>query len=71
MIPGMDGWTILAALKADPTVADIPVIILSIVDEKNLGYALGAALYPIERQLVRHRAESASSELMVCRRIAA
>lgn len=36
-----------------------------------LGFALGAALYPIERQLVRHRAESASSELMICRRIAA
>jgi PAS domain S-box-containing protein len=52
MIPGMDGWTILAALKADPTVADIPVIILSIVDEKNLGYALGAADYlvkPLDR----------------------
>jgi SAM-dependent methyltransferase len=36
-----------------------------------LGFALGAALYPLERQLVRHRAESASTELMVCRRVAA
>src|SRR3954467_13340381 len=36
-----------------------------------LGFALGAALYPLERQLVRHRSESASTELMVCRRVAA
>jgi hypothetical protein len=36
-----------------------------------LGFALGAALYPLERQLVRRRAESASTELMVCRRAAA
>jgi GAF domain-containing protein/CheY-like chemotaxis protein len=52
MMPGLDGWTVLAALKADPTVADIPVIMLTIVDDKNLGYALGAADYltkPIER----------------------
>jgi SAM-dependent methyltransferase len=34
-----------------------------------LGYAVGAALYPLERQLVRRRAESASTELMVCRRV--
>jgi CheY-like chemotaxis protein/anti-sigma regulatory factor (Ser/Thr protein kinase) len=52
MMPGMDGWAVLTALKADPTVADIPVIMLTIVDDKNLGYALGAADYltkPIER----------------------
>ena len=35
-----------------------------------LGFAVGAALYPLERQLVRHRSESASTELMVCRRVA-
>jgi SAM-dependent methyltransferase len=34
-----------------------------------LGFAVGAALYPLERQLVRRRAESASTELMVCRRL--
>jgi signal transduction histidine kinase/DNA-binding response OmpR family regulator len=52
MMPGLDGWAVLAALKADRTVADIPVIMLTIVDDKNLGYALGAADYltkPIER----------------------
>ncbi len=56
MLPGMDGWATLAALKADPLLNDIPVIMLTIVDDKNKGYALGAADYltkPIERdQLV-------------------
>jgi CheY-like chemotaxis protein len=48
----MDGWAVLAALKSDPELGDIPVIMLSIVDEKHLGVALGAAEYmtkPIER----------------------
>jgi signal transduction histidine kinase/response regulator RpfG family c-di-GMP phosphodiesterase len=45
MMPGMDGWAVLTALKADPDVADIPVIMLTIVDDKNMGYALGAADY--------------------------
>jgi signal transduction histidine kinase/DNA-binding response OmpR family regulator len=53
MMPGMDGWAVLSALKADPDVADIPVIMLTIVDDKNLGYALGASDYltkPIDRE---------------------
>jgi GAF domain-containing protein/CheY-like chemotaxis protein len=52
MMPGMDGWAVLTALKADPDVADIPVIMLTIVDDRNLGYTLGAADYltkPIDR----------------------
>jgi GAF domain-containing protein/DNA-binding response OmpR family regulator len=53
MMPGLDGWAVLSALKADPEVADIPVVMLTIVDDKNLGYALGAADYltkPIDRE---------------------
>ena len=53
MMPGIDGWAVLSALKADRDVADIPVIMLTIVDDKNLGYALGAADYltkPIDRE---------------------
>jgi CheY-like chemotaxis protein len=53
MMPGMDGWAVLSALKADPDVADIPVIMLTIVDDKNLGYALGASDYltkPLDRE---------------------
>jgi hypothetical protein len=45
MMPGMDGWEVLGALKADPMTANIPVIVMSIVDEKGLGFSLGAADY--------------------------
>jgi CheY-like chemotaxis protein/anti-sigma regulatory factor (Ser/Thr protein kinase) len=45
MMPGMDGWEVLAALKEDPATSDIPVIVMSIVDEKGLGFSLGAADY--------------------------
>jgi CheY-like chemotaxis protein/anti-sigma regulatory factor (Ser/Thr protein kinase) len=52
LMPGLDGWSVLSALKADAATVDIPVIILSIVDDKNLGFALGASDYltkPINR----------------------
>ena len=52
MMPDKDGWAVLSDLKADPELADIPVVMLTIVDNKNLGYALGAADYltkPIQR----------------------
>ena len=35
MMPDMDGWTVLAAIKGDPELADIPVVLVTIVDEKN------------------------------------
>jgi CheY-like chemotaxis protein len=53
MMPGLDGWTVLAALKGDPALADIPVILVTIVDEKQRGYALGAVEYmvkPVDRE---------------------
>jgi signal transduction histidine kinase/CheY-like chemotaxis protein len=52
MMPGMDGWAVITALKADPTVAHIPVIMLTMMQDKDLGYALGATDYltkPIDR----------------------
>ena len=55
MMPGMDGWAVLSALKADPQLADIPVVMLTIVDDQNMGYALGAADYltkPVNPQQV-------------------
>src|SRR3989442_3619099 len=48
MMSDLDGWTVLAALKGDPELADIPVILVTIVDEKNKGYALGAADYLVK-----------------------
>ncbi len=52
LMPGMDGWAVLTALKADPDLADIPVIMLTVSDQRPLGLALGAAEYltkPIDR----------------------
>lgn len=52
MMPDMDGWAVLSALKSDPALAETPVIMLTIVDDQNLGYALGASDYltkPIDR----------------------
>ncbi len=43
LMPEMDGWSVLRTLKADPKVSDIPVIMASILDEKNKGFSLGAA----------------------------
>jgi signal transduction histidine kinase/DNA-binding response OmpR family regulator len=45
VLPGLDGWEILKALKADPVTRDIPVIIVSVVDNRDLGIALGAEDY--------------------------
>ncbi len=48
MMPGMDGWRVLQALKSEPRTADIPVIVCSIVDNRALGYRLGASAYLIK-----------------------
>jgi len=48
MMPDLDGWTVLAAIKGDPALASIPVVLMSIVEEKNRGYALGAADYLVK-----------------------
>ena len=53
IMPDLDGWTVLAAIKGDPELADIPVILMTIVDEKNRGYSLGATDYvvkPVNRE---------------------
>jgi CheY-like chemotaxis protein/anti-sigma regulatory factor (Ser/Thr protein kinase) len=74
MMPGMDGWTVLKALKQDPETANIPVVMLTLLGEKSLGFALGAddyVLKPLDwdtlgavikrcvRTNVEHRASSA------------
>ncbi len=53
MMPGMDGWAVLAALKDDDVLASVPVVVVSMVDERRTGFALGASAYltkPIERK---------------------
>lgn len=53
MMPDMDGWTVLAALKQDLTLRDIPVIMLTMVDDPVRGFTLGASEYatkPVNRR---------------------
>jgi signal transduction histidine kinase/CheY-like chemotaxis protein len=45
LMPDIDGWTVLAALRGDPQLADIPVVIATIVEERRKGMALGAVGY--------------------------
>jgi CheY-like chemotaxis protein len=54
-LPGIDGWAVLEALKADAATRDIPVVIVSVVDERARGAAMGAAAYlvkPVSRDAV-------------------
>lgn len=53
MMPGTDGWMVLSALKTDPQLAEIPVIMVSIIEDKQTGFSLGATDYlvkPISRE---------------------
>jgi adenylate cyclase len=56
LMPEFDGWSVLQALKGDPELAQIPVLMLTILDEKHKGYALGASDYmtkPFDRDRLR------------------
>lgn len=57
LMPQKDGWAVLSAMKEDAALAEIPVIMVTIVDNQNIGFSLGAADYlikPINRdKLVR------------------
>ena len=48
LLPGIDGWEVLAQLKADPATAAIPVVVVSMLDERGRGFALGAAEYLVK-----------------------
>jgi len=57
MMPDMDGWSVLRALKADPVLHAIPVVMLTMVDDKSKGYSLGATNYltkPVDRGQLHH-----------------
>ena len=71
MMSGMDGWSVLSRLKSDPVVAAIPVVVITIIDDRNLSFALGASDYltkPIDRERlteVLRRVRSTSGEKSV------
>ncbi len=56
IMPGMDGWAVLRALKSDPKLRDVPVVMLTMLEDKTKAYSLGASDYlvkPIERAQLR------------------
>jgi PAS domain S-box-containing protein len=60
-MPGMDGWSVLSALKADPEIASVPVVMVTFVTERALASSLGAADYvikPVDWNRLRHVMES-------------
>jgi signal transduction histidine kinase/DNA-binding response OmpR family regulator len=73
MMPGLDGWAVLTALKEDPVTADIPVIMLTIVDEEHVGFSLGASDYftkPVDwsklaASIAKHRDDAGEGVLIV------
>lgn len=64
LMPGMDGWEVLQRIRADSALADVPVIMLSVLHEQQMALALGATEYvtkPIDRAQLRrilHRQRS-------------
>ncbi len=73
IMPHMDGWTVLQKLKADALLADIPVILLTMVEATDLGYLLGAAEYltkPVDRDrllavLQKYQAEDSPRPVLI------
>jgi CheY-like chemotaxis protein/anti-sigma regulatory factor (Ser/Thr protein kinase) len=53
MMPEMDGWSVLSALKSDDALRDIPVVMVTMLDDPERGFTLGASDYitkPVDRQ---------------------
>ncbi|MGK7311726.1 MAG: GAF domain-containing protein [Candidatus Longimicrobiales bacterium M2_2A_002] len=51
LMPGVDGWSVLTSLKSDPSLSEIPVVMITMLDDRSLGFALGATDYvtkPVE-----------------------
>jgi PAS domain S-box-containing protein len=73
MMPHVDGWAVLSALKNDPETADTPVVMVTMVRERGLGFSLGAADYltkPVEwpklkQVLDRHRTAPAGCRALL------
>jgi signal transduction histidine kinase/CheY-like chemotaxis protein len=73
LMPDMDGWVVLALIKADPDLAAIPVIMLTVRADQDFGFALGVADYlqkPIDRErllavLTKYHGRSPSNRVLV------
>jgi CheY-like chemotaxis protein len=73
LMSDMDGWAVLSALKADPVTQNIPVVVLTMFDDKEMGFTLGATDYmtkPIDRDrlvsvLRRHQPRSSAGDVLV------
>ena len=73
IMPEFDGWAVLRELKADPELRAIPVVLVTILGDREMGYALGAADYlikPIDteallRVLGRFRTAEGRAEVVV------
>jgi PAS domain S-box-containing protein len=70
IMPEMDGWEVLRELKIDPETRDIPVVMVTMTDDRDMGYTLGATEFltkPIERdQLVQLLARYAPQDAERC-----
>ncbi len=73
MMPGMDGWEVLVQLKADPSLAKIPVVLVTIVSDRGMAFDLGATEFlnkPVDRKelsriLKRYRPESPPRRVLI------
>jgi CheY-like chemotaxis protein len=58
LLPGIDGWEVLRRLKANPDLRDVPVVVVTVVDERNVAMNLGAVDYflkPVRREALLDR----------------
>jgi CheY-like chemotaxis protein len=56
IMPGMDGWAVMRELKRDEELRHIPIVLVTLLDEKGLGFTLGASEYltkPVDRDFLR------------------
>ena len=73
IMPDLDGWSVLKALKDDPELREIPVVLATIMADRDMGFALGAADFvtkPFEREVLlqavnRHRRGDGSAQVLV------
>ncbi|KRF38383.1 hypothetical protein ASG96_18275 [Terrabacter sp. Soil810] len=66
-LPGMTGWDVLETLKADPSTASVPVVVVSVEPERGRGFALGATEYLVKPVAGEHLLAAVSRALQHAR----